>query len=166
MLFRAVLWALWFCFGATATWAAAAPSADEPAGPKQAQHLHARPGPAPIDPSGKIKKGKASYYSRRLSGKIMADGKPLNPGFNAAASRTLPLGNTAKVTNLANGRSAVVEIEDRGPYVPNRIVDVTPKTAQQLGMSKPGVAPVAVAPIKVPQADGTVRKGEGADESR
>ena len=55
----------------------------------------------------------------------MADGSPMNPNANTAASKTLPLGTTARVTNLESGKSAVVEIRDRGPYVPGRIVDVT-----------------------------------------
>ena len=81
---------------------------------------------------------------------------------NAAASRTLPLGTKARVTNLQNGRSAEVEIKDRGPYVPGRSVDVTPKVAEELDMKKEGVAPVVVAPIAVPQPDGSVKLGDGA----
>ena len=89
----------------------------------------------------------------------MADGTPMNPESNHAASKTLPLGTKAKVTNLKNGKSAVVEIRDRGPYVEGRSIDVTPKTARELGMVKDGVAPVEVTPIEVPQADGSVKPG-------
>jgi rare lipoprotein A len=67
------------------------------------------------------------------------------------------------VTNLDNGKSAVVEIRDRGPYVDGRIVDVSPHTARQLGMQQQGVAPVEVAPIEVPQADGSVKDGAGKE---
>ncbi len=115
-----------------------------------------------LDRSGKKKKGKASYYSRRFNGKRMADGTPMKPQSNNAASRTLPLGTTARVTNLENGKSAVVEIRDRGPYVRGRTIDVTPRTAEELGFKKQGVAPVEVAPIEVPQVDGSVREGDGA----
>ena len=114
------------------------------------------------DLSGKAKKGKASHYARRFSGRKMANGKPMNPQSNAAASRTLPLGTKARVTNLENGRSAEVEIKDRGPYVEGRTIDVTPKTAEDLGMKQEGVAPVEVAPIEVPQPDGSVKPGDGA----
>lgn len=100
----------------------------------------------------KKQKGKASYYSHRLSGRKMADGTRLDPASNAAASKTLPLGTKARVKNLDTGKSAVVEIKDRGPYVKGRIVDVTPKTAQQLGMKEDGVAPVEVQPIAPPPA--------------
>jgi rare lipoprotein A len=115
-----------------------------------------------LDRSGKARKGKASYYARSFAGKKMADGTPMNPNANIAASRTLPLGTKAQVTNLENGRSAVVEIRDRGPYVDGRIVDLSPKVAKKLQMVDDGVAPVVVEPIAVPQADGSVKPGDGA----
>lgn len=80
----------------------------------------------------------------------MADGTPMNPNANIAASRTLPLGTKAKVTNLANGKSAIVEIRDRGPYVDGRIVDLAPKVAQELDMVKSGVVSVEVTPLEIP----------------
>ncbi len=116
-----------------------------------------------VDRSGKARKGRASYYARRFTGRKMANGERFDPASNAAASKTLPLGTTARVTNLENGRSAEVEIKDRGPYVAGRTVDVTPKTAEELGITEQGVAPVEVAPIQVPQADGTLRPGDGAE---
>ena len=70
-----------------------------------------------LDRTGKPRKGKASYYGREFYGKKMANGKTMNPRSNVAASKTLPLGTKAKVTNLDTGKSAVVDIEDRGPYV-------------------------------------------------
>ena len=113
-----------------------------------------------LDHSGKVRKGKASWYGPGFVGKKMADGTPMDPHSNNAASKTLPLGTTAKVTNLQNGKSAVVEIRDRGPYVDGRIVDVSPKTANELGLKDKGVAPVVVAPIEVPQPDGSVKLGD------
>ncbi|RYF03662.1 MAG: septal ring lytic transglycosylase RlpA family protein, partial [Oxalobacteraceae bacterium] len=115
----------------------------------------------PLDHSGKARKGKASYYGGKFKGKKMADGSPMNPNANAAASKTLPLGTTARVTNLESGKSAVVEIRDRGPYVPDRIVDVTPRVAEKLDMKEDGIADVEVKPIAVPQPDGTVKPGAG-----
>ncbi|WP_254451727.1 septal ring lytic transglycosylase RlpA family protein [Duganella vulcania] len=102
------------------------------------------------DRSGQTRKGKASYYSRRFHGKKMANGEAMKPDSNAAASKTLPVGTVAKVTNLDNNRSDVVVVKDRGPYVPGRIIDVTPRTADKLGMKEEGVAPVAVTPLKLP----------------
>lgn len=91
----------------------------------------------------------------------MADGTRMNPNANIAASKTLPLGTTARITNLESGKSEVVEIRDRGPYVGGRIVDVSPKVAEKLEMKKDGVAPVVVKPITVPQPDGSVKTGAG-----
>ncbi|MES2015459.1 MAG: septal ring lytic transglycosylase RlpA family protein [Pseudomonadota bacterium] len=110
-----------------------------------------------LDRSGKARKGKASYYGRQFAGKKMASGKPFNPRRAVAASKTLPLGTVAKVTNLNNGKSEVVTIADRGPYVKGRIVDVSPKTAATIGLQKDGVAPVEVKPLLVPQQDMRVK---------
>ena len=119
--------------------------------------------PGKLDRSGQQRVGKASFYARRFAGRKMANGRPMNPRHNNAASKSLPLGTTARVTNLDTGRSAVVTIQDRGPYVPGRIVDLSPATAQEIGLTREvGVATVAVAPIAVPLPDGRVRAGDGA----
>lgn len=104
--------------------------------------------------AGTPHRGKASYYGGKFAGKKMADGTPMNPNANIAASKTLPLGTIAEVTNLANGKSEVVEIRDRGPYVNGRIIDVSPKVAKKLDMMKQGVAMVEVKPLDVPQSSG------------
>lgn len=84
----------------------------------------------------------------------------MKPQGNNAASKTLPLGTTAKVTNVETGQSAVVTIQDRGPYVKGRIVDLSPATAQKIGIEREdGVATVEVAPIAVPLPDGSVKPG-------
>jgi rare lipoprotein A len=117
------------------------------------------------DFTAKKRMGKASFYAKRFAGKTMADGAPMDPAGDNAASKTLPLGTTAKVTNLETGKSAVVTIQDRGPYVPGRIVDLSPATAREIGISqRKGVALVVVAPIAVPQADGKIKLGAAAHE--
>jgi rare lipoprotein A len=118
--------------------------------------------PKNLDRTGKARKGTASYYGRKFYSKKMADGTPMNPQSDSAASKTLPLGTKARVTNLENGKNEVVEIRDRGPYVKDRIVDVSPKTADKLGLKENGTAPVEVKPVQVPQADGSVKPGAGA----
>ena len=119
-----------------------------------------------LDRSGKRRFGKASFYAGMFVGRKMANGNKMNPHNNSAASKTLPLGTTAKVTNLETGKSAVVTIEDRGPYVDGRIVDLTPAVAQQIGLSgRKGVTKVEVAPITVPQPDGSVKLGAAAGEN-
>ena len=96
----------------------------------------------------------------------MADGTNMDPLGDNAASRTLPLGTTAKVTNIETGQSAVVTIQDRGPYVKGRIVDLSPSTARNIGITqKSGVAKVQVAPIAVPLPDGSMRPGVAAQDA-
>ncbi|HEY0858816.1 MAG TPA: septal ring lytic transglycosylase RlpA family protein [Albitalea sp.] len=95
----------------------------------------------------------------------MADGTPMDPAADNAASKTLPLGTRARVTNLETGRSAVVTIQDRGPHVKGRIIDVSPSTARRIGLTREdGVARVAVTPITVPLPDGRVKRGAAFGE--
>jgi rare lipoprotein A len=116
-----------------------------------------------LDRSGKKRVGKASFYAHIFAGKKMADGQTMNPQHDNAASRTLPLGTTAKVTNLETGKSAFVTIQDRGPYVKGRIVDLSPSTAQEIGITRrQGVARVEVAPLTVPLPNGGVKLGAAA----
>jgi rare lipoprotein A len=120
----------------------------------------------PADLSGHKRTGKASVYAKHLAGHKMADGEPMQLQSDNAASKTLPIGTTAKVTNVETGASAVVKIEDRGPYVKGRIVDLSPSTAHKIGLdSKEGVAKVSVEPISVPLPNGDVKPGVGAPDS-
>jgi rare lipoprotein A len=116
----------------------------------------------PIDHSGRKQVGHASFYSMGFEGRKMAGGRRFDPNADNAASKTLPFGTTARVTNLENGRSAIVTVEDRGPAHGGRVLDVSPKVAKQLDITARGVAPVVVAPIAVPQPDGGVKPGAGA----
>ena len=119
----------------------------------------------PVDTTARKQMGKASFYAEMFAGRKMANGNRMDPHGNNAASKTLPLGTTAKVTNLETGKSAVVVIQDRGPYVPGRIVDLSPATAKEIGITRrKGVAMVVVAPIAVPQPDGAVKLGAAARE--
>jgi rare lipoprotein A len=121
----------------------------------------------PLDRSGQSQVGKASYYAASFTGRKMANGRRMDPNTKNAASRTLPLGTTARVTNLKTGQSVIVTIEDRGPYVRGRIVDLSPATAREIGITRrEGVAMVVVAPISVPLSDGRVKPGDGAFETR
>jgi rare lipoprotein A len=119
----------------------------------------------PADLTARKRLGKASFYAPMFAGRKMANGNLMNPHSNNAASKTLPLGTTAKVTNLETGKSALVIIQDRGPYVPGRIVDLSPATAKEIGITpRKGVAMVVVAPIAVPQPGGDVKLGAAARE--
>jgi rare lipoprotein A len=88
----------------------------------------------------KAQSGIASVYGTE-SGKT-ASGEPARPSGLTAAHRTLPLGSHVRVTNKNNGRSVVVRINDRGPYIGGRIIDLTPAAAHALGFS--GLGPVTV----------------------
>jgi rare lipoprotein A len=122
-----------------------------------ASRARLKPGHEVIDHSGRPQRGRASYYGREFYGRKMANGRRFDPNLNIAASRSLPLGTIARVKNLRTKQETTVKVEDRGPYVPGRILDVAPRAADDLGIRKRGVAPVMVEPIAVPQPDGSVR---------
>jgi len=104
-----------------------------------------------IDYSGAIRVGIASFYARFFAGRTMADGTPMRPHGDNAASLTLPLGTVARVTNLNTGLSALVTIRDRGPYVHGRLIDLSPGTASKIGLERrAGLTTVAVEPLALP----------------
>ncbi|MDF3863237.1 septal ring lytic transglycosylase RlpA family protein [Pseudomonas denitrificans (nom. rej.)] len=86
--------------------------------------------------------GTASYYGKAHHGKRTASGERFNQNALTAAHRTLPFGTRVRVTNLDNGRSVVVRINDRGPFGRGRIIDVSKAAAEQLNMLRSGTAPV------------------------
>jgi rare lipoprotein A len=86
-------------------------------------------------------RGMASFYGYRSK---TANGEMMNPNAMTAAHRTLPFGTRVRVTNTRNGRSVVVRINDRGPFIRGRIIDVSTGAARALGMTGAGVAPVQV----------------------
>jgi rare lipoprotein A len=157
-----------FCFFAAVHVIVAQASPNDSPARHEAERLAHLPPVTPnghIDHSGRKQKGQASNYARRFAGHKTASGKRFNPNSDGAVSKTLPLGSTAIVTNLKTNKSARVKVEDRGPYAKRRVLDVTPLIASRLGLKTSGVAPVVVAPITVPQRDGTVKLGAGAAET-
>lgn len=88
--------------------------------------------------------GEASSYGQEFHGKTTASGETFNKNEMTAAHPTLPLGTKAKVTNLDNGKSVDVRINDRGPYVKGRDIDVSQGAAEKLALTKSGVAPVKI----------------------
>ncbi|MFG1402216.1 septal ring lytic transglycosylase RlpA family protein [Xanthobacter sediminis] len=86
--------------------------------------------------------GIASYY---WQGQRTASGERFNPGEMTAAHRSLPFGTKVRVTNLRNGKSVVVRINDRGPYIRGRIIDVSRAAASHLGFTGHGVTRVSLA---------------------
>jgi len=113
------------------------------------------------DASGEARRGQAAVMAPASAGRRMADGGRVELASDSAASVSLPLGSTARIRNLRNGRTAMVRVRDRLPASEGRILSVTPKVAGMLGMPANGVAQVEVAPLAVPQRDGSVRLGSG-----
>jgi len=103
---------------------------------------------APVMRSGEVSgvhHGIASVYTDRRT----ASGERFSAGALTAAHKTLPLGSKAKVTHLGTGRSVVVRINDRGPYVKGRVIDLTPAAASKIGLTKSqGIAKVRVESVE------------------
>ena len=88
--------------------------------------------------------GIASYYADSFGGRKTANGEIFQQDRLTAASRDLPLGTMVTVTNEINGKSVAVKVNDRGPYVDGRIIDLSKSAAERIGMKERGIAPVKV----------------------
>ncbi len=88
--------------------------------------------------------GLASWYGSEFQGRPTASGEPFDMHAKTAAHRSLPFGTRVRVTNLANGRSVVVRINDRGPWIEERIIDLSYAAARAIGMIDAGVVRVEV----------------------
>ncbi len=107
--------------------------------------------PRPVAPrveSQKVHVGSASWYGPGFSGKKTASGEVFDETKFTAAHQTLPLGTRAKVTRLSNGKSVEVLINDRGPYIDGRIIDLSQAAARALGFIERGVVEVEVAVLE------------------
>jgi len=100
--------------------------------------------PALINAMNNAKQGLASWYGGMFHGRKTAMGTIYNMNAMTAAHRTLPLGTWVKVTNESNGKSAVVQVTDRGPYVANRIMDLSSAAATKLGYKDAGTAHISM----------------------
>lgn len=94
-----------------------------------------------------IQSGKASYYAKRFQGRRTASGERLHPDSLTCAHRSYPFGTKLKVYNPANGRSVVVRVTDRGPYIRGRIIDLSWRAAKELDIISKGVGMVTVVRI-------------------
>ncbi len=92
--------------------------------------------------------GQGSYYADKFNGRPTASGARYRPGYMTAAHNTLPFGTRIRVTNVRNGRSVKVTVNDRGPHAPGRIVDVSRKAARRLDLVRAGVVPVRLEVIR------------------
>lgn len=89
--------------------------------------------------SATVQEGKASYYHDSLHGNLTANGETYDRHALTAAHKTFPFGTEVRVTNLTNGRSIRLRINDRGPFVSGRIIDVSRRAAELLGFVREGV---------------------------
>lgn len=104
----------------------------------------AAPPTPPAQETGNSQTGEASKYSPELAGEPTASGEPYDPGALTAAHRTLPLGTRVTVTNVANGRSVTVRINDRGPFVAGRIIDLSQAAFSRIGRPGAGLLDVRI----------------------
>ena len=88
--------------------------------------------------------GKASFYADKFKGRKTASGDIFRQNKKTAAHKTLPFGTKVKVTNLTNGKTIKVRVNDRGPFVAGRIIDLSKKAARKLNMVNAGVANVEI----------------------
>jgi rare lipoprotein A len=111
--------------------------------PKRTASVERRASTSVSSSGGSAHSGMASYYGSE-SGSQTASGQRFNPSAMTAAHRTLPFGTKVRVTNKHNGRSVIVTINDRGPFIRGRIIDLSSGAAGVIGMRSSGVAPVSV----------------------
>ena len=88
--------------------------------------------------------GIAAWYGAQYAGRPTASGAIFDPGKLTAAHRTLPFGTRVRVTNRDNGRSVTVTINDRGPFTPGRVIDLSEAAARKIDMIRAGIAPVEI----------------------
>ncbi len=94
--------------------------------------------------------GKASYYANKFHGRKTASGELYDKAEMTAAHRTLPFGTVIKVTNTANNKSVIVRVNDRGPFVRGRVVDLSRAAAEEVDMIRSGVINVEVDVLSYP----------------
>ena len=122
----------------TAAAPASAPTAVAPAPAPAAAPAAAAVAKA-LASSGDVTEGKVAHYGRKFNGRKTASGERFNSGAMTMAHKTLPFGTLVKVTNLANKRSVVVRVNDRGPSTPDRVGDLTSAAGKKIRMMRSGV---------------------------
>ena len=96
------------------------------------------------DHNGFVQEGNASWYGKKFHGRKTSNGETYNMYAMTAAHKTLPMGVYVKVTNKQTGQQTVVRINDRGPFVAGRIIDLSYSAAKDAGVVEPGTAPVVI----------------------
>jgi len=102
----------------------------------------------PVHKNGYAQTGKASFYADRYQGRKTASGERFDQHARTAAHRTLPFGTNVKVTNVKNGKSVVVRINDRGPFVEGRVIDLSRSAFAAIGNPAAGTVAVTLAVVR------------------
>jgi rare lipoprotein A len=129
------------------------------AAPRPAPPPAPAPAPAVSAPAAVpsfTQQGVASWYGQSHHGRRTASGEPYDMNGLTAAHRTLPFGTVVRVTRLDNGRAVKVRINDRGPHVAGRILDLSARAARDIGMTESGTAPVKIEQFAADQQAGGV----------
>jgi rare lipoprotein A len=108
--------------------------------------------PAPA-PATELMRGVASWYGEEFAGRTTANGEIFDPALLTAAHRTLPFGTVLDVTNVQTKQTVRVRVNDRGPYIGGRVLDLSYAAAQQIGLIEPGIGEVELALVKVGSGD-------------
>lgn len=124
--------------------------------------VHAKPARSKITQSKKTKKkpqkGMASWYGANHQGKRTANGEKFNMNALTAAHKTLPMGSVVKVKSMTTGKTVTVRINDRGPFVRGRIIDVSKAAAQKLGFISRGTDRVEISVVSSPRKPASNKK--------
>lgn len=113
-----------------------------------------KPEPSPANSRAEVAKGQpvqigdASWYGSQHEGRKTASGEPFDPHALTAAHPTLPLDTKVRVTNLENGKTVDVRVNDRGPYVKRRVIDLSARAAEKIDLKTDGVGKVKIEPLK------------------
>lgn len=103
---------------------------------------------SPTDLIGYTQSGKASFYADKFESRKTASGELYRQSLKTVAHKSLPFGTQLKVTNRANGKSVVVRVNDRGPFVAGRIIDLSKSAFSVIGHTSSGLIPVQIEVIK------------------
>lgn len=118
----------------------------------------AAPVPAPATPaptaanSADVSEGKIAHYGRKFAGRRTASGERFNPAALTLAHNSLAFGTQVRITNLANKRSVVARVNDRGPSTPGRIADLSTAAARRIGMLRAGIIDAKLEVVSTPAA--------------
>lgn len=116
-----------------------------------------------ISQSGFPEFGKASFYADKFEGKLTASGEKYKHNDMTAAHKSLPFGTKIKVTNLTNGKTVTVRVNDRGPYIKDRVIDLSKKAAEKLDFIEIGIVDVKVELVDIVEEKALNKYNDVAD---